>query len=53
MSNWLKDFAYRINIGIGVFLLSGAIALLIALITVGAHTIKAATSNPVDALRYE
>jgi putative ABC transport system permease protein len=53
MSNWLKDFAYRINIGIGVFLLSGAMALLIALITVGAHTIKAATSNPVDALRYE
>jgi putative ABC transport system permease protein len=53
MNNWLKDFTYRINIGVGVFLLSGAIALLIALITVGAHTIKAATSNPVDALRYE
>lgn len=53
MNNWLKDFAYRINIGIGIFLLSGIIALIIALITVGANTIKAAASNPIDALRYE
>jgi len=53
MNNWLKNFAYRIEIGIWIFLVSGAMALVIALLTVSAHAIKAATANPVESLRYE
>ena len=53
MNNWLKDFAYRINISIWIFILSGAMALIIALLTISMHAIKAATANPVKSLRYE
>jgi len=53
MNNWLQDFAYRIEIGWWVFALAGGIALVIALLTVGAQAIKAALANPVEALRYE
>ena len=53
MNNWLKDFAYRINLNLWVFVSSGIIALIIALITVSIHAIKAATANPVESLRYE
>ena len=53
MSNWLKDYAYRININLWVFILSGFIALAIAMLTISAHAIKAATANPVKSLRYE
>lgn len=52
-NNWLKDFAYRINIDLWIFLASGAMALMIALLTVSAHAIRAATANPVESLRYE
>ena len=53
MNKWLQSFAYRIHIGISLFLLSGTITLLIALLTVSFQTIKAARANPVDSLRYE
>ena len=53
MSNWLEDFAYRINISWWIFAVSGAIALLIALLTVSYQAIKAAIANPVESLRYE
>jgi putative ABC transport system permease protein len=53
MNQWLQNFAYRIDIGIWTFLLAGALALIIALLTVGYQAIKAAFSNPVEALRYE
>lgn len=53
MNTWLQDFAFRINIGIGTFLLAGGAALLIALLTVSFQAVRAALSNPVDALRYE
>ena len=53
MNQWLQGFAYRINLSIGTFILSGLIALLIALLTVSYQAIKAARANPVDALRYE
>jgi putative ABC transport system permease protein len=52
-NNWLKDFAYRVNISIWIFAASGALALIIALLTVCSHAVKAATANPVDSLRYE
>jgi len=53
MSRWLEDFAYRIELGPGVFLLAGSAALVIALATVGVHAVRAALANPVESLRYE
>lgn len=53
MSKWLQNFAYRVNIGIWVFILSASLALMIALITVSYQSIKAALANPVESLRYE
>jgi putative ABC transport system permease protein len=53
MNRWLQDFAYRVNIGWWVFAISGALALVVALITVSTQAIKAALANPVEALRYE
>jgi ABC-type antimicrobial peptide transport system permease subunit len=53
MSEWLKSFAYRINIGIGVFVLSGMLAVGVALFTVSFQALRAARANPIDSLRYE
>jgi putative ABC transport system permease protein len=53
MKMWLQNFAYRINIGIGIFLLSAVLALVIAVLTVSYQSIKAAVANPVESLRYE
>jgi len=53
MNKALQDFAYRITIGIDVFLFSGLLALLIALLTVSFQSFRAARTNPVKALRYE
>jgi putative ABC transport system permease protein len=53
MSKWLQDFAYRIDISLWVFVLSGGIALVIALVTVSFQAVKAALANPVESLRYE
>jgi len=53
MRRWLMDFAYRTELGIGLFLLSLAAAAVIAVITVSFHSIRAANSDPVKALRYE
>jgi putative ABC transport system permease protein len=53
MKKWLDNFAYRINLSIWIFLLSGLMALVIAMLTVSYQSIKAATANPVDSLRYE
>jgi putative ABC transport system permease protein len=53
MSNWLKDFAYRIDISFGVFVMAALITLVIALCTVIFQALKAALSNPVNAIKYE
>ncbi|MGH2643972.1 MAG: FtsX-like permease family protein, partial [Chitinophagaceae bacterium] len=53
MNKWLQNFAYRIHISWWIFLLAGALAIFIALITVSFQAIKAAVANPVDALRSE
>lgn len=50
---WLSNFAYRTDIGIAIFIFSGLIALLLAIITVSYHTFRAARANPVQSLRYE
>lgn len=53
MQQWLADFAYRVDIGVGVFVIAGASAIAIALLTVSWQAIKAATANPVDSLKSE
>ena len=53
MRRWLDGFAYRIELGPGVFLLAGGLALLVALATVSYQAVKAALADPVDSLRYE
>lgn len=53
MGSWLQGFAYRIDIGWMPFLLTGISAISIALITVSLQSIKAALSNPIEALRRE
>ena len=53
MNKWLRDFAYRTNISWTVFVITTAVALLIALITISFQAIKAAIANPVTSLRTE
>jgi putative ABC transport system permease protein len=53
MTKWLKNFAYRINIGWWVFGISFVIAAVVVLLTVLFHSYKASRINPVKALRYE
>jgi putative ABC transport system permease protein len=53
MRRWLQDFEYRTRIQPGIFVLSGLLALAIAMITIILPTWRAARSNPVDSLRYE
>lgn len=53
MNKWLQDFAYRINVSWWIFAVAGVIAMMIALLTVSVHAIKAAVNNPVKSLRTE
>ncbi len=53
MDSWLRDFAYRTAPGPALFFLVALAVLAIATATVGLHVLKAARSNPVEALRYE
>ena len=53
MSRWLQSFAYRINLSVWIFVLSGLIVFSIAMLTLSFQAIRAGLSNPVDALRYE
>ncbi|MDC0584489.1 ABC transporter permease [Bacteroidales bacterium] len=50
---WLENFAYQTPISWWIFALAGAIALIIALVTVSWHSWRAANRNPIEALRYE
>ncbi len=53
MNTWLENFAYKIELGYAVFILAGVISFLIAWLTVGFESLKAAMNNPVNALRNE
>jgi putative ABC transport system permease protein len=53
MNKWLENFTYRIAIRPGFLLLSSILTLALALLVVGAKTVKAALANPSDTLRYE
>jgi len=53
MSQWLQGYAYRISIGIGIFLISGGAMLAITILTISVQSVRAALSNPVGSLRSE
>ena len=53
MMEWLKDFAYRINISYLPFLISGAAIMLLALLTTSSQILRAATTNPAKIIRHE
>ena len=53
MREWLQNYEYRIPISWWVFAGSGALVIIIALLTVGFQAIKAATANPVKAIKSE
>ena len=53
MEEWLTNFAYRIDIELSTFLWGSLVVVLVALLTIGYQTIKAAMANPIDSIRYE
>jgi ABC-type antimicrobial peptide transport system permease subunit len=53
LNYWLRNYAYHLTLTATPFLASTALALIIALLTVGFQAMKAARANPVDSLRYE
>ena len=53
MEQWLQGFEYRISLGPEIFIAAGAIALLIAMITISIKSIRSALTNPVNSLRNE
>jgi putative ABC transport system permease protein len=53
MHKWLQNFAYKTELSWWVFAAAGAVALAVTLLTVSIQSYKAATRNPVEALRYE
>ncbi len=50
---WLQNFAYKVEIGLGIYALAGTITILIAMLTVSWRSIQAALSNPADSIRNE
>ena len=52
-THWLQEFVYRVEIGVGLFLVSGALSFVIAGLTVGHQAMRAALTNPIETLRTE
>jgi putative ABC transport system permease protein len=50
---WLTDFAFKIDLSLWIFILSGALSITLAFITISFRTVKAAKADPVKSLRYE
>jgi putative ABC transport system permease protein len=53
MKRWLQGFAYRISLTFWIFIFSGVLAVIIALLTVSTKALRAAVANPANSLRYE
>jgi putative ABC transport system permease protein len=53
LNKWLQNFLYRTQIRLDFFIIAGTLTFFVALITVSYQSIKSATANPVDSLRYE
>ena len=52
-NQWLQDYAYHVEVGVGLFLVSGALSFAIAGLTVGHQAMRAALTNPIETLRTE
>ena len=53
MKGWLEIYPYRTEFELGIFIVAGLLAALIAILAVGVQAVKAALRNPVDSLKYE
>lgn len=53
LQKWLDGFAYKVELNVGLFFITGLISILIAWIAVSYHSLKAASINPTDTLKYE
>jgi putative ABC transport system permease protein len=53
MKKWLQHFAYRTEMGICLFVMSGVLSILIALFSVSYQSVRAALVDPVKSLKYE
>jgi putative ABC transport system permease protein len=53
MNRWLEGFAFRAQLSVWIFVISGLAALAIAALTVSSQVVKAALANPTDSLKYE
>ncbi len=53
MKKWTQGFAYQAGIGVEMFVITGILAAVIALLTVSFQSIKAALSHPINAIKYE
>jgi putative ABC transport system permease protein len=53
MNRWLENFAYRIPIGLEVFLISLLTGVILVALTVSYHSVRAALADPVKSIRYE
>ena len=53
LKSWLDNFAYRTEIGPGVFLMAGFVSIIITLITTGYQALKAAGTDPVNVIRND
>lgn len=53
LNKWMERFAYRTELSWWIFAIAGILAFIIAILTVSWQSLKAATANPVDSIRYE
>ncbi len=53
MNTWLQNFQYKIEVGWGVFVLSGGISLIVALVTISYQALKTSWTQPAETLKYE
>jgi putative ABC transport system permease protein len=53
LRQWLERYAYHVDLSAGVFIAAGGLILLVAALTVSYHSLRAATANPADSLKYE
>jgi putative ABC transport system permease protein len=53
MEQWLRDFAYRVDLGLSIFLLGSGIALSAAALSMSVQMLRSMRLNPVEALRSE
>ena len=53
MHKWLQEFAYKVDISPVLMMLAGFLVMILALLTVGYHSIRAANTDPAKTLRYE